>query len=115
MVPDVAATKIRDATRVVIVHGIDYNNNGMYDNVLDRSDLNRALPGETTAPALCGQIVAAPPSSTSSAPTKTGQVAPRGGKGTFYVASLQPEPATFTALCYLGAREEGDRTRPWDA
>ena len=112
---DVVAANIRKNDAVVIVHGIDYDHDGTYGNVLDRSDLDRSLPGEITAPALCGQIVAVPASSTSSEPTKTGQVAPRGGKGTFYVASLQPEPATFAALCYLGAREEGDRTRPWDA
>ena len=112
---DVVAANIRKNDAVVIVHGIDYDHDGAYGNVLDRSDLDRSLPGEITAPALCGQIVAAPPSSTSSDPTKTGQVPRRSGKGTFYVASLQPEPATFAALCYLGAREEGDRTRPWDA
>jgi serine/threonine protein kinase len=112
---DVVAANIRNDDAVVIVHGIDYDHDGTYGNVLDRSDLDRSLPGEITAPALCGQIVAAPRSSTPSEPTKTGQVAPRAGKGTFYVASLQPQPATFAALCYLGAREEGDRTRPWDA
>jgi serine/threonine protein kinase len=112
---DVVAANIRKDDAVVIVHGIDYDHDGAYGNVLDRSDLDRSLPGEITAPALCGQIVAAPSSSTSSEPTKTGQVAPGSGKGTFYVASLRPEPATFAALCYLGAHEEGDRTRPWDA
>jgi serine/threonine protein kinase len=112
---DVVAANIRKNDAVVIVHGIDYDHDGTYGNVLDRSDLDRALPGEITAPALCGQIVAAPPSSTSSDPTKTGQVPRRPGKGTFYVASLQPEPTAIAALCYLGAHEEGDRTRPWDA
>ena len=29
----------------VIVHGIDYNNNGLYDSVLDRSELDRAPAG----------------------------------------------------------------------
>jgi hypothetical protein len=114
---DVVAANIRKNDAVVIVHGIDYDHDGTYGNVLDRSDLDRSLPGEITAPALCGQIVAAPPSSTSSQPTKTGQVPPRSGKGTFYVASLQPQaqPTTIAALCYLGGHEEGDRTRPWDA
>jgi serine/threonine protein kinase len=112
---DVVAANIRKHDAVVIVHGIDYDHDGAYGNVLDRSDLDRALPGEITAPALCGQIVPAPPSSTSSDPTKTGQVPPHSGKGTFYVASLQPQPTAIAALCYLGAHEEGDRTRPWDA
>ena len=83
--------------------------------MLDRSDLDRSLPGEITAPALCGQIVPGPPSSTSSDPTKTGQVPSHSRAGTFYVASLQPQPTAIAALCYLGADEEGDRTRPWDA
>jgi serine/threonine protein kinase len=112
---DVVAANIRKNDAVVIVHGIDYDHDGAYGNVLDRSDLDRSLPGEITAPALCGQIVAAPPSSTSSQPTKTGQVPAHAGKSTLYVASLQPEPAAVAALCYLGAHEEGDRTRPWDA
>ena len=42
---------------MIIVHGVDYNDNGIYDNVLDRSDLKRSLPGESTAPALCGTLV----------------------------------------------------------
>jgi hypothetical protein len=112
---DVVAANIRKNDAVIIVHGIDYDHDGAYGNVLDRSDLDRSLPGEITAPALCGQIVAAPPSQTSSDPTKTGQVPGHSGKGTFYVASLQPEPTAIAALCYLGAHEEGDRTRPWDA
>ena len=112
---DVVAANIRKEDAVVIVHGIDYDHDGAYGNVLDRSDLDRSLPGEITAPALCGQIVPAPPSSTSSDPTKTGQVPSHSGKGTFYVASLQPQPTALAALCYLGADEEGDRTRPWDA
>ena len=111
---DVVAANIRKNDAVVIVHGIDYDHDGAYGNVLDRSDLDRSLPGEITAPALCGQIVAAPPSSSSSEPTKTGQVPRRSGKGTFYVASLQPQPTAIAALCYLGTGE-GDRTSPWDA
>jgi hypothetical protein len=111
---DVVAANIRKNDAVVIVHGIDYDHDGTYGNVLDRSDLDRSLPGEITAPALCGQIVAAPPSSSPSEPTKTGQVPARSGKGTFYVASLQPQTTAIAALCHLGT-EEGDRTRPWDA
>ena len=51
-------TAIRDRKASVIVHGIDYNGNGLYDSVLDRSELDRHLPGEATAPALCGPLVA---------------------------------------------------------
>jgi serine/threonine protein kinase len=52
------AAQVRDRKASVIVHGIDYNDNGLYDSVLDRSELDRHLPGEATAPALCGPLVA---------------------------------------------------------
>ena len=52
-------TQFPDQNAVIIVHGIDYNDNGLYDGVLDRSELNRRLPGESTAPALCGPLLAA--------------------------------------------------------
>ena len=45
---------------MIVVHGIDYNHNGIYDNVLDRSELNPSLPGEATAPALCGPLFGTP-------------------------------------------------------
>jgi hypothetical protein len=53
------AADIRNRKASLIVHGIDYNSNGIYDSVLDRSELDRHLPGEATAPALCGPLVAA--------------------------------------------------------
>jgi hypothetical protein len=53
------AAQIRSRKASIIVHGIDYNNNGLYDSILDRSELDRRLPGEATAPALCGPLVAA--------------------------------------------------------
>jgi serine/threonine protein kinase len=55
-VPPGVAGAIRSDKAVIIVHGIDYNGNGIYDNVLDRSELKRSLPGESTAPALCGTL-----------------------------------------------------------
>ena len=59
----VVASYLRNNNAVVVVHGIDYNGNGVYDGVLDRSDLDRSLTGESTAPALCGPLKAgkAPP------------------------------------------------------
>ncbi|HEY1592127.1 MAG TPA: serine/threonine-protein kinase [Solirubrobacteraceae bacterium] len=57
-IPPGVADAIRAGNAAMIVHGIDYNHNGVYDNVLDRSDLNNALPGEATAPAICGSLVA---------------------------------------------------------
>jgi serine/threonine protein kinase len=58
-VPGSVAAQIRNHKASVIVHGIDYNNNGLYDSILDRSELDRRLPGEATAPALCGPLVPA--------------------------------------------------------
>jgi serine/threonine protein kinase len=75
-VPPGVASAIRSGDAVVVVHGIDYNGNGIYDNVLDRSELNNALPGEATAPALCGPISSAQTASTAT------------GTGGVYAASL---------------------------
>ena len=51
------ANAIRNGNAVVVIHGIDYNHNGVYDNVLDRSDVDNSVPQEQTAPALCGTVV----------------------------------------------------------
>jgi serine/threonine protein kinase len=110
-VSPVIAANIRNGDAVAIVHGIDYDHDGTYGNVLDRSDLDRSLPGEITAPALCGRIVPAT-SSSASGGTKTSQVP---GRGTLFAATLQPQPASIAALCYLGAAQPGDRARGWDA
>jgi hypothetical protein len=42
----------------IVVHGIDHNGNGAYDNTLGGSDLNPGLRAEATAPALCGELLA---------------------------------------------------------
>ena len=57
IVPKAAAKAIRNGNAVVVVHGIDYNHNGKYDNVLNRSELDGAFPQEATAPALCGTLL----------------------------------------------------------
>jgi predicted Ser/Thr protein kinase len=51
------ANAIRRGDAVVVVHGIDYNHNGIYDNVLNRSELDGVFPQEATAPALCGTLI----------------------------------------------------------
>ncbi len=91
-VPAGVAQAIRSGDAVVVVHGIDYNGNGLYDNVLDRSELSNALPGEATAPALCG-------------PVFSGQTASAGG---VYTASLHvyreaasQDPADRRLFCQL--------------
>jgi hypothetical protein len=63
------ADAIRNGDAVIVVHGIDYNGNGIYDNVLDRSELKNSLPGEATAPALCGPLFNAQTASTGSGTT----------------------------------------------
>jgi serine/threonine protein kinase len=58
-VPPKVAAEIRRHNAVIVIHGIDWNGNGIYDNVLDRSDLSNSLTGESTAPALCGPLAEA--------------------------------------------------------
>jgi hypothetical protein len=57
--PSRVSAQVRNDKASIVVHGIDYNSNGIYDAVLDRSELDRHLPGEATAPALCGPLVPA--------------------------------------------------------
>jgi tRNA A-37 threonylcarbamoyl transferase component Bud32 len=98
-VPPGIAAAIRSGNAVIVVHGIDYNHNGIYDNVLDRSELNQNLPGEATAPALCGPLV----------PTQTADTGTTGrSEGTAYRVSLhraQLPVATagsgYVLLCHL--------------
>ncbi len=56
-VSSATASAIRNGNAVVVIHGIDYNHNGVYDNVLDRSEVDSSVPQEQTAPALCGTLV----------------------------------------------------------
>jgi serine/threonine protein kinase len=49
---------IRSNVAGIVIHGIDYNGNGRYDDTLGGSDLNPALTAEATAPALCGELAA---------------------------------------------------------
>ncbi len=50
------AMAVRHNNAVIVVHGIDYNHNKKYDNVLGVSDLTSTLPMEATAPAICGAL-----------------------------------------------------------
>jgi hypothetical protein len=107
-VSKVVAAYIRQDNAVVVVHGADYNHNGTYDNSLDKSELNRSLPGELTTPALCGPLVLSQQSSGTGNGTQTG----RAPGGEVYHASLvqapdEPQPSW---LCPLHADAEGDRT-----
>jgi hypothetical protein len=53
---DAVAKAVRTGNAVIVVHGIDYNHNNKYDNVLGVSDLTTTLPMEATAPAICGPL-----------------------------------------------------------
>ena len=98
-VPPGIAAAIRAGNAVIVVHGIDYNHNGIYDDVLDKSELNASLPGEATAPALCG------PLASQGATASTGV----GPTGRIYTASLHKFDAaalptdwhSFVLLCHL--------------
>ena len=68
------AAFVRANNAVIVVHGADYNGNGVYDNSLDRSDLKRSLPGELTTPALCGKLIPQKVAPGSTGQTKTAQV-----------------------------------------
>ncbi len=57
--PPSVVTDIRENNAVVIVHGISYDGNGVYDGYLGTSDLSNHLTEESTDPALCGPLVAA--------------------------------------------------------
>jgi hypothetical protein len=106
----VVAAYVRTNNAVVIVHGADYNHNGVYDNSLDRSDLKRSLPGELTTPALCGPIVAA--SKARSGAKSSGSTAQVPGRGPLYYASLTSGSGVAPAwLCPLHQQTPGDLTR----
>ena len=74
-VPAPVAAYIRANNAVIVAHGIDYDGSGLYDGVLDRSDLNKSLPGTATAPALCG-------------PVRASQTVAAAGGARVYTASL---------------------------
>jgi CHAT domain-containing protein len=104
----VVAAEIREENAVIVVHGIDYNGNDIYDNAaLDRSDIKRSLSGEITAPALCGRLLVRHPSGTGG--VQTGQAPSPAGTRVF-TASLNVQPAPGPRwFCPIGAPTDGDR------
>jgi len=95
----VVASYIRENNAVLVVHGIDYNANGLYDGTLDRSDLNRSIPGEATAPALCGPLTG-PPAKKAAASKKSST---SDGKTTGEVQSQHAEVFTATLVSDRGS------------
>jgi Protein kinase domain len=107
-VPPGVVAAIRAGNAVIVVHGIDYNGNHVYDDVLDKSEIKSTLPGEATAPALCGPLRSGASAAATSGPG-----------GPVYTASLHvyvpsqsplpspsPSPssadASFWLLCHIG-------------
>jgi hypothetical protein len=98
------ADLIRDGDAVIVVHGIDYNFNHIYDfAALGVSDLDRTLPGEATAPALCGPLRPSPNGRSATA-----------ANGTTYVASLRPTPPIVASGSTIPGVAAGTGTPPSD-
>ena len=74
------ANAITKGQSVVVIHGVDYNNDGKYDGDA-KSDLDPSLPTEATDPALCGALSVAP-----SGGMATGQGGASGGTNTGMIA-----------------------------
>ena len=87
-VPGYVAKYISEGDAFVVVHGIDYNRNGAYDNSLGRGSGSGG--GEQGAPALCGNLV----------PTKTAASRSKSSQSTVYAASLTPL-STLQAIAIL--------------
>ena len=100
-VSGVVAAEIRQRNAVLVVHGIDYNDNGLYDGTLDRSELDRSLTGESTAPALCGPLV---PGKQAARSKKTAEVPPGSGGGETFTATFAPGARSLR--CVGSARSE---------
>ena len=50
------AKAIEDGQGVLVLHGVDYNDNGVYDFDAGVSELDPAFPAEATDPAACGVL-----------------------------------------------------------
>ena len=91
---------VREGLAVIVVHGIDYNGNGRYDDVLGTSGVPPSTATiEQNAPALCGPLV----------PTQTASAGHHSG-GTIYTVALRPygggaspEPSPAPFLCHVAA------------
>jgi hypothetical protein len=92
-VTEAVAKAIRENNAVVIVHGTDYDHTGTYTGVLDRSELNKAVPGTQTAPALCGTLIGGQTAAAGSARP--------GAHAAVYSAALAPTalPLDELSLC----------------
>ncbi len=85
------AEKIRANNAVVVIHGIDYDGSGIYDNVLSHSELLPTVPADATAPALCGTLVG---QASAKASTSAGSAG-----GRVYAAALGAAPEYLAWWC----------------
>ena len=91
--PPPVVAYIRQNNAVIVVHGSDYDHSGIYSGVLDRSELNKSVPGTATAPALCGAL---------SGPQKAAAVnAGSRGRAVLYTAALLDTAAQAEASSEL--------------
>jgi serine/threonine protein kinase len=96
VLPPSVAADIRKDNAVVVVHGIDYDNTGIYSGVLERSELDKSVPATATAPALCGKLVGQ---------VKTAALSPRSHRRErVYTASLVTSSVSASELfmCEVG-------------
>jgi hypothetical protein len=113
-VTPLAADLIRDGDAVIVVHGIDYNHNHIYDFGLGVSDLDKTLPGEATAPALCGPLHPLPGANSATSHSE------RGSSATTYTASLAPllasrdgqTPSDVSYFCHIAQVGAPSASRP---
>ncbi len=100
--PDAVAA-IKDGTAVMVIHGVDYNGNKKYDNVLGSTG---GVANEATAPALCGSFVA---SQMASVPTGS---ADTGGGPSDSAASTVRNAGVLALLGSFAAAVVAFRRRP---
>jgi hypothetical protein len=56
--PRAVARAIRHGEAVLVIHGVDHNNNGTYDFAsAGASEIDSSLPAEATDPAVCGVLM----------------------------------------------------------
>jgi hypothetical protein len=97
--PPPVVAYIRQNNAVIVVHGVDYDHSGIYSGVLDRSELNKSVPGTATAPALCGALTGPKTTASTSAGSRT--------HAATYTAALlntaaQALPASELFFCHVG-------------
>ncbi len=96
VLPPIVAAAIRRGDAVIVVHGTDYDGTGIYSGVLDASELSKSVPATATAPALCGQLLAAQNASSSNGLyTASLDVTP--GLGAAFVCHVPPAEAPAAA------------------